>query len=126
MLLRHLEKEANELHTHEQKSFVGGVRGLLRKSLKTQQHSITDIASQFGMHERTLSRRLLEEGTTFRNELKDIRYEVARQLLADTTIPLSQAATALGYADPTAFSRAFKQWSGNSPAEWRRQLNDSL
>jgi AraC-like DNA-binding protein len=123
LLYRYLEKEANELHKHQRKSLVGELRQLLRMSLATHQGSVTEIASQLGMHKRTLNRRLREEGTSFRNELEDIRYEVARQFLADTTIPLSQIATALDYADSTAFCRAFKQWSGNSPTEWRRLHN---
>jgi AraC-like DNA-binding protein len=78
------------------------------------------IARQLGMHERTLNRRLQEEGTTFRRELENVRYELARQLLADTIVPLSKIAAALNYADATAFARAFKRWSGIPPAEWRQ------
>ena len=124
LLHDHLEREANELHARQRKSFVGELRRLLRKSLAIHQSSVKDIASQLGMHERTLNRRLREEGTNFSKELEDIRYEVARQLLANTTKQLSQIATALDYADQTAFCRAFKRWSGYSPAEWRRQLNE--
>ncbi len=97
---------------------------MLRKSLATQKGSVADIAGQLGMHERTLNRRLREEGTTFRRELEEIRYEVARQLLADSNMPLLKIATALNYADATAFSRAFKRWSGSTPAQWRSRHTD--
>lgn len=119
-LHHHLEKEASELHSRHQTSLVGDLHRLLRKSLETQKSAVTDIARQLGMHERTLNRRLREEGTSFRQELKEIRYSLARQLLTDSTMPLSKIATALDYSDTTAFIRAFKRWSGVSPAEWRR------
>ena len=120
LLHRFLEEEAEKLHANQHKSLVSELRRLLRKSLAVHKSSVKDIACQLGMHERTLNRRLREEGTSFRSELEDIRYEVARQLLADTKIPLSQIATAIDYADPTAFCRAFKHWSGISPTDWRR------
>lgn len=119
LLHRHLEQEADELHAHRQTSFASGVRRLLRKSLASGKIAVTDIAKQLHMHERTLNRRLQEEGTSFRRELEEIRYQVARQLLADSRIPLAKIATALDYADATAFSRAFKRWSGSTPAQWR-------
>ena len=78
------------------------------------------MARQIGIHERTLNRRLREAGTTFRREFEDIRYEIARQLLTDTDMPLSQIASSLNYADGTVFSRAFKRWSGETPKDWRR------
>jgi AraC-like DNA-binding protein len=83
------------------------------------------MARQLGMHERTLNRRLHEEGTSFRRELDGMRYEVARQLLADTRLPLSKIGPALGYADTTAFIRAFKRWSGAPPARWREVHRDA-
>jgi len=119
LLHRHLEKEANELHARQDVSLVNEVRLLLRLSLKTQKSTLKDIAGQIGIHERKLNRRLREEGTSFRRELENTRYELARQLLVDTRIPLSDISISLNYADPTAFSRAFKQWSGLTPAEWR-------
>ena len=117
---RRLEQEAHALHANQQTHLVGEVRKLLRKSLAIRNGGVTVIAKQLGMHERTLNRRLRAEGTTFRRELEDTRYEVARQLLAETKVPLSKVAAALDYADSTALIRAFKRWSGIPPAEWRR------
>lgn len=119
LLLRHLEQEADDRHAHQQTSFAADIRRLLRKSLATRKIAVTDIAKQFHTHERTLNRRLREEGTTFRRELKEVRYEVAKQLLADSKMPLSKISASLGYSDATAFSRGFKRWSGNTPTEWR-------
>jgi AraC-like DNA-binding protein len=124
-LYRHLEQEADALHAHRQSSFAANVRQLLRRSLTTGKIAVTDISDQLHMHERTLNRRLREEGTNFRRELEAIRYQVARQLLADSEMPLSKIATALDYADATAFSRAFKRWSGFTPTRWRSDHSDS-
>ena len=120
LLHSYLEKEARELRALQKTDFVTHFRHLLRKSLSTQQTSAGDMARQIGIHERTLNRRLREAGTTFRREFEDIRYEIARQLLTDTDMPLSQIASSLNYADGTVFSRAFKRWSGETPKDWRR------
>lgn len=123
LLYRHLEEEAIDLHNHQQMSLAANLRRVLRRSLGTRQISVNDVANQLHIHERTLNRRLHHEGTTFRRELEEIRYEMARHYLSDSEIPLSKIATALNYADATAFSRAFKQWSGFSPAQWRTHRN---
>lgn len=77
------------------------------------------IAAAMGLTRRTLNRRLSEYGTTFQAALATVRFEVARQLLRETTMPVSQIALALGYAELAPFVRAFRRWSGRSPANWR-------
>ncbi|NCC28537.1 MAG: AraC family transcriptional regulator, partial [Gammaproteobacteria bacterium] len=47
------------------------------------------------------------------------RYEIACQLLRDTRLATQDVASALGYADVTAFARAFRCWSETTPAAWR-------
>ncbi len=78
------------------------------------------------MHERTLNRHLAAAGTSFRLELERIRYELAQQLLANSTMQAAQIADALDYADTTSFSRAFKRWSGVTPSQWRSSYRLSL
>jgi AraC-like DNA-binding protein len=119
LLHHYLEQEANKLHLHREGSIVSEVRRLLRMSLETGQCTVSHIAKRLCMHERTLNRRLQAEGTTFSHELENMRYEVARQLLSESKMPLARIATALQYADTTVFIRAFKQWAGISPGQWR-------
>ncbi len=119
LLFHHLEKEAEKLHTQQTVSTADRLRQLLRKSLAKGNFSNTNCAKQFCMHERTLHRRLEEEGTNFRQVLDDMRYDLAQQMLAETTMPLSEIAKAVGYADTTAFVRSFKRWSAVTPAQWR-------
>jgi len=125
LLHQHLEKEAAELHNHRKTDFVGSLRGQLRKSLASGQCTVSDIARQLHMHERTLNRRLQAEGTSFRHELDGIRYEMARQYLAETAMPIARIAAALNYADASAFNRAFKRWTGITPAQWRTRGSPS-
>ncbi len=119
LLQHHLIMQADELHVKQHNDLVGNLHSLLRQCLMSRQCSAANIASQLGMHERTLNRRLQKEGTSFRQELERVRYTVGQQLLSGTTATLAEIATSLGYADASAFSRAFRQWSGITPAQWR-------
>jgi len=71
------------------------------------------------MHPRTLNRRLRDQATSFKTLIDETRYEIARQLLRDSPLSLLEVALTLGYADESAFSRAFRRWSGTCPAVWR-------
>jgi AraC-like DNA-binding protein len=62
-----------------------------------------------------LNRRLKAEGTTFQKLLDEVRFDAACQLLDTSSIPIAEIAASLGYADPAAFSRAFRRWSGATP-----------
>lgn len=121
LLYRHMEKEAAELHNlrNPDTDIVSNLRRLLRKSLVSRQCTVTDLARQLHIHERTLNRRLREEGTSFRCELDAVRYEMAQHFLHESAMPVARVARALNYADVSAFSRAFKRWTGTTPAEWR-------
>jgi AraC-like DNA-binding protein len=53
----------------------------------------------------------------------EVRYEIARQLLEDTRMSMGQIAATLDYGDASAFSRAFRCWSGQNPTAWRARLD---
>jgi AraC-like DNA-binding protein len=84
------------------------------------------LAEQFAMHRRTLQRHLKERGITFRAVLDEVRYDAARQLLSETTLPAGEIAQAVGYAEPSSFTHAFKRWSGRTPAQWRAERNIAM
>jgi AraC-like DNA-binding protein len=119
LLHRYLEREAAALSHRHSPDFMGEIRHLLRRLFATRAASSREIARQLGIHARTLNRRLRAEGTTFRRERERVRYAAAQQLLADSALSVARIAAALDYADASAFSRAFKRWSGSSPARWR-------
>jgi len=93
--------------------------------LLTQQCSRSDVARRLGMHERTLGRRLQASGTTFQQLLDETRLDMAQQLLRDTRVPVARVAAALGYCDPTVFTRAFARWTGRTPSRFRAELADA-
>jgi AraC-like DNA-binding protein len=92
----------------------------LRVLLLHGRSSGNDVAHMLTMHRRTLNRRLEAQGTTFQEVLDQVRFEVARQLLADTSVAIDDVAAALGYAGVSPFLRAFRRWSGATPGRWRR------
>ena len=96
------------------------LRRSLRTLLTTEAASGDEVAKLLSMHRRTLDRRLRREGTTFQQVLDEIRFEAACQLLDTARIPITEIAASLGYAETSAFSRAFRRWSGATPLE-RRQ-----
>lgn len=84
------------------------------------------LAQQFAMHRRTLQRYLKQQGITFRAVLDEVRYDVARQLLRETTLPAGEIAQAVGYAEASSFTHAFRRWSGRTPAQWRAERNGAI
>lgn len=77
------------------------------------------IARRMGMSERTLQRRLADEGLTFRDVANRARREVAQSLLTLPDHTLAEVAFLTGFSDQSAFHRAFKRWSGQTPQEFR-------
>ncbi len=80
------------------------------------------IARRLGVSERTLARRLADEGLTFREVADRARREVAESLLARPEHALAEVAFLTGFADQSAFQRAFKRWSGRTPQAFRQGL----
>jgi AraC-like DNA-binding protein len=81
-----------------------------------------EIAKALHMSERTLQRRLQEEGTSYNQLVDDIRQEFARNYLGQPNVTLGQAAYLLGFADQSTFFRACKRWFDMSPGEYRARL----
>lgn len=88
--------------------------------------SISQIADSFGMSERTLHRRLSYEGTRFSTLLDEARFRRSRQLLTDRTKTVEDIAFAIGFSEPSSFSRAFRRWSGMGSTEFRRSLDQQF
>ena len=76
------------------------------------------------MSERTLKRRLQEEGTGFNTLLDQVRQRDSTRLLSQPALAIKQVAEAVGYADPSNFARAFVKWTGMSPVAWRKRHVD--
>lgn len=83
-----------------------------------------EAARMLALSERTLHRRLAEEGTRFSAMVDEARYGRARDLLMDGHMSIERIAAAVGFAEPSSFSRAFKRWSGMGALEYRRQTQE--
>ncbi|QCF27152.1 AraC family transcriptional regulator [Hydrocarboniclastica marina] len=77
-------------------------------------------AKALGISERTLARRLREQGHTFDGLLDEVRQVRALQAVADTHASLPAIAESLGFAEVSTFYRAFRRWTGLSPGRWRK------
>lgn len=118
-LLKLIQAEVDRNLTLYGLDFEGHIRSVLANSLFSHNSTAEHIASLFSMHSRTLHRRLGECGTNFKKVSEEVRFEIARQLLEDSSISLTSIADVLNFSSPTAFSRAFRRWSGIPPSRWR-------
>lgn len=84
-----------------------------------------DAAEVLGISERTLARRLRDQGHTFDGLLDEVRRQKALQAVAETSAALPEIAESLGFAEVSTFYRAFKRWTGSPPVRWRKQLGQS-
>jgi AraC-like DNA-binding protein len=80
------------------------------------------VARRLNMSERSLKRRLRQEGTTFKAVRDGVRFETARALLSNHSLKIEAVAQCLGFADAASFTRAFRRWTGSSPARYRKLL----
>ncbi|MGF2946506.1 AraC family transcriptional regulator [Mycobacterium sp. Lab-001] len=85
-------------------------------------HTISAVARQLAMSERTLRRRLAEENTTFRDLAEEVHRVLAEELLATGALSVDDVALRLGYAEATSFIAAFKRWTGTTPARYQRSV----
>ena len=81
-----------------------------------------EVARALMMSERTLSRRLADEGTSFDEVLDQVRRGLALQYVVEEDISFAQISWLLGYEGSTSFNHAFKRWTGNSPSEARHVM----
>ncbi len=96
------------------------VRARLRTLLPEGRADVATLSRTLGMSERTLHRRLRAEGRSYREILDAFRAAEAERWLAAGAVPLSEVAARLGFADQSAWNRAFRRWKGMAPSEWRQ------
>lgn len=118
-LRRLVQKEIDALDATYGEEFPQQVRSVLRAALLTGHGSAEQVAALFSMHSRTLSRRLRSFGTSFQELVDETRFEIASHMLRHTAMDVTDIAASLDYADTSAFTRAFRRWSGTTPGRWR-------
>jgi AraC-like DNA-binding protein len=103
-------------------SMVSRVAAVLTAQLKGRIPAIGEVASELAMSARNLQRALQAEQRTYQEVLDDVRAGLARRYLADEQNTVSQVAFLLGFSEAAAFHRAFKRWTGQTPADLRKSL----
>ncbi|MCK9284314.1 MAG: AraC family transcriptional regulator [Rhodocyclaceae bacterium] len=93
-------------------------RDAIRAALP-EQRTLPEVARMLFLSPRTLHRRLEEEGTTFRTIRDGLRRDLAMEWLTKSQRPLGRIAADLGFADASAFYRAFTGWTGEGPRQFR-------
>ena len=95
------------------------VKVVLKRTLASGRPDVAGVARDLGMSERTLQRRITDEGGTFRALLIEARQELGRRLLSDAAMGIDEVACLLGYQDTSSFYRGFREWEGMTPNHWR-------
>jgi AraC-like DNA-binding protein len=85
-----------------------------------QMHTAQTLAAYLNMSTRSLHRQLHEEGAKLQQLKDEVRFERAKDLLLRTTRPIKQVAAASGFRNEKSFIRAFREWTGVSPGEFRQ------
>lgn len=102
---------------------VALVRAAITKNLAQDQVRLPLIAQELALSQRTLQRKLTEDGTSFQQVLDQTRHELAKDYLRQRQLGLADIAFLLGYREQSAFNHAFKEWSGTSPGSYRDQFS---
>lgn len=93
---------------------------LAQEALPRGRPRVEELARRLGLGARSLQRRLGERGLTYSAFLEQTLRRRAEDQLRSTSLGISDIALELGFEDASAFARAFKRWTGESPSAWRR------
>jgi AraC-like DNA-binding protein len=86
--------------------------------------SLEDAATDLGMSGRTLRRKLAEDGTTYQQELDQVREKLSKEYFYRGGESITELSLMLGFADSSAFAKAFRRWTGLSPTEYLERPHD--
>lgn len=116
-LLPHLDEELQRVTAGQ--GLRGQVQGAIAAALSEGAPRMGEVARALAMSERTLQRRLGEEGLSFQALYDAARRELAEGLLVQSNYSLAEIAFLTGFSEQSAFSRAFKRWTARTPAAFR-------
>jgi AraC-like DNA-binding protein len=119
-LQQHAERLLRE-RTQAVNGIVAQVHAAIVHSLATEPVRLAGIAGALDLSPRTLQRKLADAGATFQQVLDAARYALAMDYLRQHDLPLVDIAFLLGFQEQSAFTHAFREWSGMNPGAWREQ-----
>lgn len=117
VLEQHAENLLSKLPQDDE--FVDKVRRAITQLLREGEPDIAQVSARLCSSQRTMQRRLGDAGTTFRRELNLVRCELARNYLRDARLQVVDIALLLGYSEHSAFTRAYREWTGRTPQQER-------
>ena len=122
-LLAILSRAADELarKTPTDPLLTAQVKRVLHEALRSDDAHVDVVAKRLGVTARSLQRRLADEGTSFQAVREEVRRELARRYLTEG-LPIADISFLLGFSEPSAFFRAFKRWTGETPLAHRARL----
>ena len=100
---------------------IGRARKIIRTELNGGSPAIEATAQKLGMSARTLQRKLREHQTSHQQLVDDLRKNLALRYLSEPQMAIGEVAYVLGFSESSAFHRAFKRWTGQTPSEYRQQ-----
>ena len=120
LLLHHAERLLEERAAQEE-PIVARARAALLPRLASGEARLAPVAAELGLSTRTLQRKLAEAGSSFQQVLDALRYGLAQDYLRRRELGLVDIAFLLGFREQSAFTHAFREWSGMNPGAWREQ-----
>jgi AraC-like DNA-binding protein len=117
-----LERQAEELLARHPRraGCAERVRRLIREGLPGGDARMDSACRRLGVSARTLQRKLREEGTSFQQLLEETQRALAELYLRRPEVAICEISYSLGFSQPSAFHRAFRRWTGQTPKEFRR------
>lgn len=122
LLRQHAERLLEERAVHEQ-GIVARVRAALLPRLAGGKARLAPVAAELGLSPRTLQRKLADVGSSYQQVLDALRFSLAQDYLRRRELGLVDIAFLLGFQEQSAFTHAFREWSGMNPGAWREQLS---
>jgi len=122
VLQQHAERLLQEREEErERHGIVAQVRACVIRHLAKDRVRLAGIAAELGLSSRTLQRKLADSGASFQQVLDDARHALAQDYLRQRGLSLADIAFLLGYQEQSAFTHAFREWSGMNPGAWRER-----
>lgn len=122
-MLADLDRQAQELlnRVSAVPAAVEAWRRALITLIREGRATLANLSAVHHTSPRSLQRRLAEHGMSFQSLLDETRFQLAKSYLLDSSLDLVEMALLLGYSEQSAFTRAFRSWTGVAPAQWRKQ-----
>jgi AraC-like DNA-binding protein len=119
-LTQHLEAELEQLKTEP--SLVRNTKEEIARVMSEGLPKMADVARELGFSVRSFHRRLADHGVNFQTLAEETRRDIALSMLRDEGCPLTEVAFLTGFSEQSAFNRAFKRWTNETPAAYRKAL----